>query len=162
MNLNEIVFRVTVLPSDTAAVEEIVSSTGFFHSGEIRVAVELAQEHLKNGTGSGYLFIFAESQGTPVGYVCYGLIPCTLASYDLYWIAVHQKVRQYGIGKQLLKKCEEAVLSRGGKRIYIETSTKEQYTPTRKFYERCGYTTAAVLDDFYAPGDGKVIYLKVL
>jgi hypothetical protein len=31
-----------------------------------------------------------------------------------------------------------------------------------RFYERCGYTLQAVIDDFYAPGDSKAIYGKVL
>ena len=46
--------------------------------------------------------------------------------------------------------------------MYVETAGREQYRPTRAFYEACGYEIAARLDDFYAPGDAKVIYLRVL
>ena len=50
----------------------------------------------------------------------------------------------------------------GGSRVYVETSSREQYLPTRAVYERCGYHVGATLDDFYAPGDGKVIFVRVL
>ena len=46
----------------------------------------------------------------------------------------------------------------GGRRVYVETSGRAQYEPTRRFYEACGYAREAVLTDFYAPGDDKVIY----
>ena len=42
----------------------------------------------------------------------------------------------------------------------IETSARELYRPTQRFYERCGYEAEARLKDFYAPGDSKIIYVK--
>ena len=50
----------------------------------------------------------------------------------------------------------------GRTRVYVETSTRPQYLPTRAFYLACGYELAAELVDFYAPGDGKAVFLKVL
>ena len=52
------------------------------------------------------------------------------------------------------------IKAEGGRSIYIETSTKPHYQATRAFYERCGCTLVATLDDFYSPGDGKAIYCK--
>jgi hypothetical protein len=49
-----------------------------------------------------------------------------------------------------------------GRRIYIETSSQAKYAPTREFYRRCGYEPEAVLKDFYADGDDKLIYVKAL
>jgi hypothetical protein len=46
--------------------------------------------------------------------------------------------------------------------VYVETSSRDQYEPTRRFYLKCGYRVDAVLEDFYAPGDGKVIFVKAL
>ena len=129
---------------------------------EIDVAVELVEERLSKGESSGYYFVFAEQGGRVVGYTCFGPIPCTIASFDLYWIAVHDSCRGQGIGKALMRKSEELIAAMGGTRVYIETSFRAQYVPTRQFYFACGYQEAAVLADFYAPGDGKVIYLKVL
>jgi hypothetical protein len=47
-------------------------------------------------------------------------------------------------------------------RVYAETSTRAQYARTRSFYFACGYRFATELPDFYAPGDGKAVYVKVL
>ena len=44
----------------------------------------------------------------------------------------------------------------------VETSSRDDYAPTRAFYLACGYQIVAELPDFYAPGDGKLIYLRVL
>lgn len=67
-----------------------------------------------------------------------------------------------GLGKRLMMEAEAAVRAAGGTRIYIDTSSREQYAPTRAFYHRCGYRIAAILEDFYATGDGKVILTKQL
>ena len=154
--------RDTVLPADAAAVRDIVASTGFFHPPEIDVAVELVQEHLSRGSASGYLFLFAEHAGRVVGYTCYGPIACTVGSFDLYWIAVHHDHRGRGLGRYLLAATEERIARAAGRQVYIETSGRAQYAPTQHFYEACGYTRAAVLADFYAPGDDKIIYAKAL
>jgi len=143
-------------------VREIVVSSGFFSKAEIEVAVELVQVRLNKGIESGYHFLFAEEDKKVVGYSCFGPIPCTVESYDIYWIAVQEELRRSGLGVELLKKVEEKIKEMGGKRIYVETSSREQYEPTRSFYNRCGYRREATLKNFYSPGDDKVIYLRAL
>jgi ribosomal protein S18 acetylase RimI-like enzyme len=159
--MNEVV-RTNVLPSDLNAIKEIVESTGFFHDYEVDIAVELAEERLKRGIESGYEFIFYEVDGKPVSYSCYGKIPCTRSSYDLYWIATHNDYRGKGIGKKVLRLTEQKIAESGGKGIYVETSSKEQYQPTRKFYEITGYKEIARFKDFYDTNDDKVVYVKVV
>jgi GNAT superfamily N-acetyltransferase len=73
---------------------------------------------------------------------------------------VDDRSRGIGLGKDLMQKTEEIISSLGGKRIYVETSSRHQYKPTHGFYERCGYIQEALLKDFYAEGDSKVIYSK--
>ncbi|MBN1153310.1 GNAT family N-acetyltransferase [candidate division KSB1 bacterium] len=155
-------FRSDVYESDEKLVRDIVTSTGFFNEEEINIAVELVSERLQKGESSGYLFLFAEVAGVTVGYSCYGHIAGTEHSYDLYWIAVHKDYRGKGIGHQLLTASEDDILKRGGHRIYIETSSRAQYDPTRAFYLSANYQIATILDDFYAPGDSKYIFLKIV
>jgi len=147
---------------DIAAVRDIVASSGFFNAEEIDVAMELVQERLGRGAASGYHFIFAEADGKMVGYACYGPIAGTHSSFDLYWVAVHQSGRRGGLGREIMARAEAAIAQAGGTRIYVETSSRPQYEPTRNFYLRIGYRQDALLADFYGPGDGKVIYVKVL
>jgi ribosomal protein S18 acetylase RimI-like enzyme len=157
-----ITFRGNVVPADCARVRAIVSSSGFFSPAEVLIAVELVEERLSKGPASGYHFLFAERQGKVLGYSCFGPIPATRASYDLYWIAVCNDCRRMGIGHGLLVRSEAEIVRMGGARVYLETSSRLLYTPTRLFYGAAGYHQEALLEDFYAPGDAKVIYVKAL
>lgn len=161
--MNEkIIIRNTIDSNDIELVRDIVSSTGFFSDEEINIACELVEERLLKGEMSGYYFIFVEEEGRTIGYSCFGPIPATKLSFDLYWIAVHQDYQNRGLGKVLLKESEKEIARFGGKRIYVETSGRKKYISTRKFYLACNYKEEAVLEDFYAPGDAKYLYLKVL
>jgi len=160
MEPKEISFRKTIKPEDVKCVREIVASTGFFYDFEIPVAVELAQEAVNEGDKSGYSFVFADVEGKPVAYSCYGHIAGTDAGYDLYWIATHNSVRGTGIGRLLLEKTEQIVKEKGARYIIAETSLIEKYLPTRLFYEKNNYIKEAEIKDYYKPGDGRVIYVK--
>jgi len=157
---NSITLRYDVREEDLAIVREIVESTGFFYPPEVDVAVELVDERLRKGEASGYHFAFAEVDGRTVGYSCYGPIACTASSFDIFWIAIHCDAQRHGLGKWLMSVTEELIFGQGGERIYVETSGREHYLPTRKFYDRCEYHQIAELPEFYGPGDSKVIYLK--
>lgn len=162
MRIGKISYRENVNPVDTERVREIVHSTGFFSAEEVDIAVELVTERLIKGLESGYYFLFAEQKKQVLGYSCFGPISGTKASYDLYWIAVHNDCRGLGIGKRLIVETENAIQRMGGQRIYVETSSREQYQPTRAFYLVCDYFQEALLQDFYAPGDSKAIYVKAI
>ena len=156
----DIAFRYEPVSEDARAVREMVAASGFFNPAEIEIAVELVEERLEFGESSGYYFVFAEQDGAVRGYTCYGPIAGTESSFDLYWIAVDPGGRGRGLGRLLMQETERIVRAVGGRRIYAETSGREQYAPTRRFYERLGFTRETQLQDFYAPGDDKVFYVK--
>ena len=159
---NNITFRTEVRSSDKEIVKEIVESSGFFYDHEIEVAVEIVKETIDKGIESGYYFIFAEIDNKTVGYTCFGSIPCTKYSYDIYWIAVLNDFRNQKIGRFVLEETEKTLKKMGGKGIYLETSSTEKYIPTREFYLRCNYKIEAQIKDFYDDGDDKVIFVKRL
>jgi D-alanine-D-alanine ligase len=156
----DITYRTEVRPSDRDDIRRLVDSTDFFSEVEIGIAVELIDERLLHGVQSGYHFLFGEWTGRMIGYTCYGPIPGAPNRYDLYWIVVHHDFRQRGIGKSLLSKTEAIIRKQNGQRIYIDTSSRDQYKTTRMFYDACGFREEAMLKDFYGPGDHKVIYVK--
>lgn len=155
-------FRQQIQHSDIGAIAAIVQSSGFFSMEEIDIALELAEEKLTQPHDSSYQFLFAEDEKKVVGYTCYGLIPATSSSYDIYWIVVSQDLRGQGLGKLLMAETEKLVLQSGGRQVYVETSSRDQYKPTHNFYETCGYHREAFLKNFYHKGDSKIIYAKVL
>jgi len=155
-------FRTSVTEADGQHVRDILISSGFFYDFEIDVAEDLVKEYLKSGEDSGYHFIFADVEGKTVGYTCFGDIPCTKSSYDIYWIGVHENQRGKGIGGLLLREAERKIDELGGNGIYLETSGKEKYLPTRNFYLKYDYKIEAHIKDFYDYGDDKVLFVKRL
>lgn len=158
-------WRTNVRAGDRSAVGQLVAATGFFSAAEKEVAVELVDEALTRGRASGYYFVFADSPDQPdrlSGYTCFGPIPATQSSFDLYWIAVAPSEQRNGLGRDLLTESERLAKGMGAGKMFVDTSGRKQYAPTRAFYERMGYHKAAVLDDFYAADDAKIVYAKRL
>jgi len=155
-----IVLREEARPEDREAVDRLVRATGFFSEEEIGIAVELVGERLEKGEASGYHFLFAEGEGRLLGYACFGPIPGSTHSFDLYWIVVDPGAQGRGLGRRLIEGAERIMAGRGARRVYADTSSRPQYAPTRSFYIACGYREEAFLEDFYAPGDGKAIFVK--
>ncbi len=148
--------------SDLSAVRNILESSGYFYDHEITVALELVQETLDDKENSTYRFIFADDDDRTIGFTCYGLIPCTVASYDLYWIAVHEDYRGKGIGRIILDETESIISGENGHQLFIETSNRPLYHSTRSFYLKAGFTETVVIKDFYDMNDDKVIYSKII
>ncbi|MGC8763720.1 MAG: GNAT family N-acetyltransferase [Acidobacteriota bacterium] len=151
-----------LLPNHRGALEGLLSAAGVFRDDEIAVALELVDAVLQRPGHPDYAFAVAEADGAVAGYACWGPTPCTLGTFDLYWIAVHPRHQGHGIAGRLLGAAESDMAARGGRLSVIETSSLPCYEPARRFYLRAGYEEAARLRDFYAPGDHKLVYLKSL
>ena len=124
--MNQRAFRHVIQPSDLGAILNIVQSSGFFSAEEVELACELATDRLEHGPQSSYQFLFAQENAKVLGYTCYGRIPATAASYDLYWIAVAGACRGQGLGRKLLQRTEQAVREGGGRRIYGRAIAKRR------------------------------------
>ena len=148
---------------DRKAIEEILRSTDFFYEFEIQTALEIADATLAKGEEkSGYLWMKIVDDDGFVAFANYAKNDFSTHSWDLFWIAVHQNSRNKKLGSLLLKAVEEDVKKAGGKILWIETSGRPLYASTEAFYQRNGYTLQASLKDFYADGDPKQIYARVL
>jgi GNAT superfamily N-acetyltransferase len=144
---------------DRKGIEEILRSSGFFYEFEIETALEIADDTLAKG---GYSWMIMKDEDGVVAFANYGKNSFSTHSWDLYWIAVHENSRHKKLGRALLKAIEDDVRDSGAAILWIETSGRLLYAPTEAFYKRNGYTLQASLKDFYAPGDPKQIYSKVL
>ena len=158
----KVTLRAHARRGDLDALRKLVVGIDVFSPEERKVAVELLEERLDRGARSGYEFHFADTGGELVGYCTWGAVPLTKASYDLYWIAVTPACRGLGVGRALLAEAEAAVARRGGGQLYIETSSRDVYGPTRRFYRGAGYRQVARLSNFYAPGDHKIVFCKTV
>jgi GNAT superfamily N-acetyltransferase len=153
-------FRHVLDLSDVAHIRALTATTGVFSAEESRVAAELAETTL-DGTET-YRWLLAEADGELVGYTCFDRIPLSKVSFDLYWIAVLPDRRGSGLALELMARTARLARSRRGLWIFAETSSREPYAPARAFYRKAGFAEAARFNDFYAPGDDKVIFRLAL
>jgi D-alanine-D-alanine ligase len=145
---------------DRQVVLSFLAETGFFRPDEIDIAREVLDAALADGPKGHYQSFVACVDRETVGWICYGPTPCTLGTFDIYWIGVAPACQGRGIGRALTAFAEQAISDRGGRLLVIETSSRETYLPTRRFYEALGYREVSRVADFYAPGDDRVILTK--
>jgi GNAT superfamily N-acetyltransferase len=158
-----------LIAADRGRIEEITRAVGLFREEEIPVALEVFDEAARAGTGAGpygvapsgnpYSQIGAEVDGRIAGWICWGPTPCTLGTYDLYWMVVDPALQGSGIGTAMLGEMERR-LTGVARLIVVETGGRPDYAPTRAFYEARGYRPAATIPDFYAPGEDQVVFVK--
>ena len=141
---------------------QILKNTPEFKPFEVVVAEEVIDSYLGDPEKSGYNILIAEDDGELAGYICYGETPCTVGTWDIYWVAVAREKRGRGIGKALSEAAETAIKKARGRMAIIETSSTPLYENSRSFYLRRGYELVARIPDFYVPGDDKLIMQKKL
>jgi GNAT superfamily N-acetyltransferase len=147
---------------DRAAVETLLSATAVFRADEIDVAMEVFDSYLAK-PGQDYSAVGAFTPGGDLlGYYVVGPTPCTLGTWDLYWIAVTPEAEGKGVGTALIKEVERRLTLSKARQLIIETSSRPPYDPTRAFYLRKGYREVARVPDFYEVDDDRVIYSKTL
>jgi ribosomal protein S18 acetylase RimI-like enzyme len=154
----------TPRPADAPAIERLAKETGVFTPDEIRVVNEMLDEFFDPQPRDDHTFLIYRN-GKPddvAGFACYGPTPLTDRVWDLYWICVDRATQRHGIGSVLLEQVEKDLCAHHARAIYLETSDSDSYAAAREFYERHGYMCVAHIKDFYAVGDGKVLYHKKL
>lgn len=132
---------------------------GLFRENEVLVALEVFDEAVRPDGSLFYFTLGAEIDGRLVGWICWGPTPCTLGTFDLYWMAVDPALQGLGIGSALVAEMERRL---GGKArlIVVETAGRPDYAATRAFYQAQGYSPVATIPEFYAPGDDQVVFMK--
>jgi D-alanine-D-alanine ligase len=145
--------------ADRRRIEEITRAVSVFRDDEVPVALEVFDGAVAGSPD--YIALGATVDERLVGWICWGPTPCTLGTYDLYWMAVDPAAQAAGIGTALLREMEGR-LAGSARLIVVETAGRPDYRPTRAFYEARGYRKASVIPDFYAPGDDQVVYVKAL
>jgi len=159
VDLGAVSWRRAVEARDEHAVAALVRACGNFSDEEVEIAAELPRERHQRGAASGYELLMAEVGGELLSYACWGRIPGSQTSYDLYWIAAHPRAQGSGLAREVLRRALAEVRAEGGRAVYIETSALPAYAAARGFYVSVGARLAATFEDFYAEGDHKLVYV---
>lgn len=158
--------------ANRARVEEIVRAAAVFSEDEVAVALEVFDAGMRPESGlpisdaplpiSDYQLLGAFLGSALLGYACFGPTPSTDRTYDLYWIAVHPDAQRSGAGSALMDAVEARLREDRARLLAIETSSRDDYEPTRRFYDKRGYQESARIRDFYAPGDDRLVLTRRL
>jgi ribosomal protein S18 acetylase RimI-like enzyme len=147
---------------DKEAVMAILKRTKFFRPQELKIAEEVFDDAISGGPETDYQSFVAEEAHKTIGWVCFGPTPCTVGTFDIYWLAVDPEYQNGGVGTSLVQYATTIIKNLKGRMITVDTSGSQRYFSTRQFYEKLGYCEEACLKDFYSVGDDKIVYIRRL
>ena len=101
-----------------------------------------------------------EGENGVIGFGYFRQEPLAEGTWNLLAIGFRKNHQGHGYGATLVAEVEKALAQE--RVLIVETSGVEDFEATRTFYDKCGYDREAVIRDYWADGDDKVIYRKKL
>jgi GNAT superfamily N-acetyltransferase len=147
-------------PQDTTALMAVASTIGF-QAAELEELNALLADYFV-GEGEQFWLTDEEANSGPVGVAYCEPERMTDRTWNLQLIAIRSDYQRQGRGAALLLAVEQTVRKRGGRMLLVETSGLPSFAPTRAFYMKCNYEQEAQIRDFYAAGEDKIIFRKLL
>lgn len=147
-------------PDDTIALIAIADAIGF-QPNELEALSEMLADYFGGDSDNAHFWLTDDDNG-PVGVAYCEPERMTDRTWNLQLIAIRPDRQGQGRGATLLRYVEQTLTGRGGRMLLVETSGLPNFDRTRAFYAKCGYDEEARIRDFYAPGDDKVVFRKLL
>ncbi len=148
-------------PDDRSALMALGEATGLFQPHELEFMEGMLSEYFAGDLGEGHRWIVDDEDGVLAAAYCAPEIMGDGVS-NLYFIGVHPDRQGQGRGAALLRHVEEDLRGRGVRLLLVETSGVDGFQATRAFYAKNGYDEEGRIRDYYAAGDDKVIFRKLL
>nr|WP_290222107.1 GNAT family N-acetyltransferase [Trichocoleus desertorum] len=146
---------------DTPALLALADATGLFPASALELLRQMLVDALEGDSDAEQFWITDDNNG-PVGVAYCEPERMTDRTWNLQLIAIHPDLQGQGRGVKLLRYVEQALRERDGRVLLVETSGLPSFDRTRSFYKKCGFEEEARIRDFYAAGDDKVVFRKVL
>jgi ribosomal protein S18 acetylase RimI-like enzyme len=143
---------------DVLAVKTVIDTTGLFPSDLLDSMVE----PFLAGAAQDELWFVAVENGVACAVAYCAPERMTDGTWNLLLIAVRADRQGQGLGARLTHHVERALSERGARILLVETSSMPAFERTRAVYRRIGYVEEARIREFYAAGDDKVVFRKVL
>lgn len=148
------------VPDDTTALLAIADTIGF-QPNELEELSAMLADYFAGSSDSDPFWITDDDNG-PVGVAYCEPERMTNRTWNLQLIAIRPDRQRQGRGAALLHYIEQTLTARGGRMLLVETSGLPSFEHTRAFYVKCGFEKEARIRDFYAAGEDKVVFRKVL
>jgi ribosomal protein S18 acetylase RimI-like enzyme len=144
------------LPSDQPAVRAIAHASGLFTPNEAAMMDGMIADQFADLTDHCWIIL---QDLTGAAYLAPEMAQGT---WNMLFIAVLPARRGKGGGTALLQAVQAHLRAQGARLMIVETSGLGTFAQTRAFYAKAGFDEEARIRDFYATGDDKVVFRKVL
>ncbi len=154
--MNEKIKAVT--KSDIDGLKKVVDSSELFPSEYLD---EMISDYFNNPATQDLWFTYMDNdKQLAIGYC----VPekLTEGTYNLLAIGVSQDAQRNGIASQMMNYIEQLLKQKDGRILIVETSSDDAQIGARNFYNKIGYTQAAVIKDFWKDGEDKIVFWKKL
>lgn len=150
------------MPDDSVAIIALAVAAGMFPADETDALSRVLGNYFDGKLDEGHAWITDDEEGELRGVAYYAPDAIADRTWYVYMIAVQPGHQGQGHGTALIQHVEDALRVSGQRILLIETSGLPNYERTRAFYTKCGYGKEARIRDFYAAGDDKIVFRKVL
>ncbi|MEO1134184.1 MAG: GNAT family N-acetyltransferase [Cyanobacteria bacterium J06639_1] len=147
-------------PDDTPAFLSIAKEANGFEPEELDVFRNTLSDYFA-GKSSAF-WVTDDDEGMVVGVAYCEPERMARGTWNLLFIAIHPDLQGCGRGTALIRAVEEIATERGARLLLVETSGTPDFDRTRTFYRKCQYEEEARIREFYAAGDDKIVFRKLL
>lgn len=147
-----------VTQSDTDKLKKVVDSSELFPSEYLD---EMISDYFNNPDTEDIWFTYIENnKQVAIGYC----VPekLTDGTCNLLAIGVSQDSQRNGVASEMMKYIEQLLKQKDGRILIVETSSDDAQIGARNFYQKIGYTQAAVIKDFWKDEEDKIVFWKKL
>lgn len=138
---------------DLPAIEGVLDRTGLFPAEMLR---PMAEPWLSGSANHHWRVVLDGPR--PVGFAYVEPERMTEGTFNLLAIAVDPEEQGRGLGKGLVSDVIARIRDEGGRLFLVETSSLDDYSRTRAFYDGQGFAREARIRDFYREGDDKIVF----
>jgi ribosomal protein S18 acetylase RimI-like enzyme len=137
----------------------IARDSGVFRPEEIKILTELLESYFSGK--DDYLVLNEKSGNVLAGFAIIGKTPCSVNAWDVYWLVTAKAHYGKGIARKLMKDIEDHILGLQRSAVLrVETSSRDDYSRARTFYQKQGFILSGTIKDFYDRNDDLVTYSK--
>lgn len=145
--------------TDSDALLAIAESSDQFDENGLSHVKETLNSYLE-GESDGLWF--TADDGEPVGVAYCAPEPVTEGTWNLLMLWTRHDRNGQGHGSALVHRVEQILTQREARLLIVETSGLPDFENARAFYSKCGFTQEARIKNFFAAGDDKIVYTKML
>lgn len=146
-----------VNPGDVTSLKAVIDATGLFPGDMLD---NMLAGYFVGDVPNDIWLTNASGEARLVGYCAPERM--TEGTWNVLLMAVCPTVQGEGYGGLLLRSIETELRCRNARVALVETSGLDVFARARRFYRECGYEEEARIREFYAAGEDKIVFRKLL